>query len=158
MIRHCSLLITPLADITFNSFYYIFALKILTKMKIFFVSSLYAVCCILSICMPVNLVSSGVGLKGNWPTVQCTIQQYRLEKNGQLRMQYGPVFFPMPTCKCDTQCIIFIVAQPRGLSNFDAHWGKFTCNFGHQEFPISAFWLPHLPKILFYILEKYSGL
>ena len=65
-------------------------------MKNLFGFPLYAVCCILSICMPVNLVSSGVGLKGNWPTVQCTIQQYRLEKNGQLRMQYGPVFFQCP--------------------------------------------------------------
>ena len=149
MIRHCSLLITPLADITFNSFYYIFALKILTKMKIFFVSSLYAVCCILSICMPVNLVSSGVGLKGNWPTVQCTIQQYRLEKNGQLRMQYGPVFFPMPTCKCDTQCIIFIVAQPRGLSNFDAHWGNLLAILSTKSTLISAFWLPRLNLLNF---------
>ena len=64
---------SALADITLTSFTIFFAFKILTKMKNLFGFPLYAVCCILSICMPVNLVSSGVGLKGNWPTVQCTI-------------------------------------------------------------------------------------
>ena len=50
MIRHCSLLITPLADITLTAFIIFFALKILTKMKILF--WILAVC---SMLYPINM-------------------------------------------------------------------------------------------------------
>ena len=91
-------------------------------MKNLFGFPLYAVCCILSICMPVNLVSSGVGLKGNWPTVQCTIQQYRLEKNGQLRMQYGPVFFQCPLVNV-TRNVSFSLLPSRAVCLTSMHTG-----------------------------------
>ena len=145
MIRHCSLLITPLADTIFNSFYYIFALKILTKMKIFFVSSLYAVCCILSICMPVNLVSSGVGLKGNWPTVQCTIQQYRLEKNGQLRMQYGPVFFQCPLVNV-TRNVSFSLLPSRAVCLTSMHTGGNLLAILGTKSAYTCLLAPHPPR------------